>query len=79
MKIIKVRKGTQGKLKYYACRDNGRPLKGFERLSDVRNWFYAEIKLGLVCLVRELDQAPDFSKIKNDIEVLEAFLKHYQK
>lgn len=78
-KIIKVRKGSSGRAKYYACREDGTPLKGFERLADVRKWWTIEIDLGLVCLVRELDQIPDFSKIETNIEILEDFLKCYQK
>lgn len=64
--IIRVRRGING-IKYCACDKNGKPIKGFNKLSDVRKHWLKEIKWGYVELVRELDKTPDIEAI-NDIK-----------
>ena len=76
--IIRVRRGT-GKFKYYACENSGRPIGGFNKLSDIRKHWEKEIKWRYVELVRELDKTPDMGAVNDTIKCLEAILKSYRK
>lgn len=76
--IIRVRKGCNG-FKYSACDQNGNFLRNFRKLADIRKHWKNEIKWNQVELVRELDQAPDFTAINSTKEALESLLKSYGK
>lgn len=77
--IIRVRRGIPGKAKYCACDNRGTPIRGFNKLSDVREHWKKEIKWGYVKLVRELDKEPDFTEINETKKMLEEILKSYGK
>lgn len=77
--IIKVRRGIPGKSKYCVCDNKGNPLRGFNKLSDVRTHWQKEIKWGRVQLVRELDKQPDFTTVNETKEMLEQILSTYGK
>lgn len=62
--IIRVRRGI-GDARYCACDDKGNPIRGFKKLSDVRQHWLKEIKWGYVELIRELDKTPDMDAINN--------------
>lgn len=53
--IVRVRRGING-IKYCACDKNGNPIRGFNKLSDVRKHWEKEIQWGYVELVRELEK-----------------------
>ena len=74
--IIRIRRGDEN-VKYVACENNGTPIKGFERLSDIRKHWEQEIKLGHVELVRELDRKPDLKRINHTNKCLKAILEIY--
>ena len=74
--IIRVRRGING-FKYSACDKDGNFLGNFEKLSDVRKHWIQEIKWGHVVLVRELDKAPDMTKIDSTIKTIDRILKAY--
>lgn len=74
--IIRVRRGING-VKYCACDKNGNPIRGFNKLSDVRKHWLKEIKWGYVELIRELDKTPDMEAVNETRWMLEAFLKSY--
>ncbi len=73
---IRIRRGN-GNVKYVACENNGTPIKGFERLSDIRKHWEQEIKLGHVKLVRGLDRKPDLKRINHTRKCLKAILEIY--
>lgn len=77
--IIRVRRSLPGKGKYCACRNDGTPIRTFERLADVRKYWSKEIKWGYVHLVRELDQKPNMKKFDENVKMLESVLKSYRK
>jgi hypothetical protein len=72
--IIRIRRG-HGKARYCACDDKGNPIKGFNRLSDIRKFYLAPIKAGRFKLVRELDQEPDMTDVNETIKMLNAILE----
>ncbi len=74
--IIRIRRGD-GKVRYVACENDGIPIKGFHKLSDIRKYWKQEIKLGYVELVRELDRKPNLEHTKYTIKCLNAILKAY--
>ena len=74
--IIKVRRGING-FKYSACDAQGYFIGNFAKLADVRRHWKIEIKLGLVVLVRELDQLPDMSQAEGTKKNIESILKSY--
>lgn len=74
--VIKVRRGIPGKAKYCACSEDGTPIRGFNRLADVRHHWEKEIEWGSVQLVRELDKTPNTRKINAMISALDAILKN---
>ena len=76
--IIRIRRGD-GKVRYVACENDGTPIKGFQRLSDIRKHWEQQIKLGYVELVRELDRKPDLERTRHTIQCLRAILKGYAK
>lgn len=71
--IICVRRGING-TKYCACDKNGNPIRGFDKLSDVRKHWQKEINWGYVELVRELNKFPDTKAINSTIKCLEKIL-----
>lgn len=73
---IRIRQGD-GKARYIACENDGTPIKGFERLSDIRKHWEQEIKLGYVELVRELDRKPNLKRINHTSKCLKAILEIY--
>lgn len=74
--IILVRRGIPGgNAKYCACREDGTPIMGFSRLSDVRKRWKKEIKWGHVRLIRELDKTPNMEPINNLAESIERLLQ----
>lgn len=74
--IIKVRRGINGH-KYSACGENGEFIGNFNKLSEVRRHWEKQIKWGQVVLVRELDKAPDMSKIEAAQSAIESILLAY--
>lgn len=76
--IIRIRRGLNG-IRYCACDKNGNPIRGFNKLSDVRKYWQKEIKLGWVELVRELDKTPDMRAVNETIKCLETILNAYAK
>lgn len=77
--IIRVRRSRVKDVKYCACDNVGNPLRGFNKLSDVRKYWEKEIKWGQVELVRELDKAPDMEATNETIKCLKEILKSYGK
>ena len=75
--IIRVRRGI--KTRYCACDNNGNPIRGFNKLSDIRKYWQKEIKWGYVELIRELDKTPDMQTVNETKRMLEAILKSYAK
>ena len=75
---IRIRR-EDGKVRYIACEDDGTPIKGFERLSDIRKHWQRDIQLGYVELVRELDRKPNLECIKYTIKCLNTILKAYSR
>lgn len=75
--IIRVRKGI--KTRYCACDNAGNPIRGFNKLSDIRKHWKKEIKWGYVELVRELDKTPDMEAVNETKRMLETILKSYAK
>lgn len=73
--IIRIRRGIPGRAKYCACSDDGTPIRGFDRLSQVRKYWEKEIKWGYVQLVRELDKEPNMEKVNKTIKAIEILLK----
>lgn len=76
--IIRVRRGI-GNTKYCACDNAGNPIRGFNKLSDIRKHWQKEIKWGYVELVRELDKTPDMEALDSIIKSLDTILKSYAK
>lgn len=76
--IIRIRRG-HGEARYCACDTNGNPIRGFNKLSDIRKHWKREIQWGHVVLIRELDQVPDLGTINSTIAALETILKAYAK
>ncbi len=76
--IICVRRGING-TKYCACDKNGNPIRGFDKLSDVRKHWQKEIHWGYVELVRELNKFPDTKTINSTIKCLEKILTSHAK
>lgn len=76
--IIRVRRGTNG-AKYCACDKNGNPIRGFNKLSDIRKHWQKEIKWGYVELVWELGKTPDMDAINSIIKCLDTILRAYAK
>lgn len=76
--IIRIRKGING-AKYCACDKNGNPIRGFNKLSDIRKHWQKEIKWGYVELARELDKTPDMDVVSETKRMLETILKSYAK
>lgn len=76
--IIRIRRGLNG-IKYCACDKNGNPIRGFDKLSDVRKHWQKEIKWGYVELVRELDKTPDMEAVSETKRMLETILRLYAK
>lgn len=76
--IIRVRRGING-VKYCACDKNGSPIRGFNKLSDVRKHWLKEIQWGYVELIRELDKTPDMKAVNETKRMIEAILKSYAK
>lgn len=75
--IIGVRRGI--KTRYCACDNSGNPIRGFNKLSDIRRHWQKEIKLGYVELIRELDKTPDMQAVNETKRMLETILKSYAK
>lgn len=78
-KVILVRLGIPNKCKYCACDHNSNPIRGFDRLGDVRKHWKKEIKLGRVQIVREMDKTPDFTTINETAEMFKQILRNYAK
>lgn len=76
--IIRVRRGI-GNARYCACDNAGNPIRGFNKLSDIRKHWQKEIKWGYVELVRELDKTPDMETVNETKQMLETILKSYAK
>ena len=76
--IIRIRRGI-GEAKYVACEDNGTPIQGFLKLSDIRKHWQRAIKFGDVEFIRELDKTPDLEGIRKTIKELKAIIKSYAK
>jgi hypothetical protein len=72
--VIKVRRGANG-FRYSACDEHGYFIGNFKKLGDVRKHWLREIQRGQVELVRELDQAPDMSKLDAAIKAVDAYLR----
>lgn len=75
--IIRVRRGT--KTRYCACDNAGNPIRGFNKLSDIRKYWQKEIKWGYVELVRELDKTPDTQAANETKRMPETILRAYAK
>lgn len=57
MKTIIIQKAPkEAAARYVALTETGQLISGFEKLSDIRKEYRAEIELGLVQLQRELDK-----------------------
>lgn len=76
--IIRIRRGING-IRYCACDKNGNPIRGFNKLSDIRKHWQKEIKWGYVELIRELDKTPDMEAVNKTIKCLETILREYAK
>lgn len=76
--IIRVRRGI-GDARYCACDDKGNPIRGFNKLSDVRQHWIKEIKWGYVELIRELDKTPDMTTVNDISKMLKTILTAYAK
>lgn len=74
--IIRVMRG-HGEAKYCACESNGSPIKGFNKLSDIKKHWEKEIRWGHVKLVLELDKKPNLEYLNGTIKALEAILRAY--
>ena len=72
--IIRVRRGA-GQARYCACDNAGNPIKGFDKLLDIRRYWKKEIKQGYIELVRELDKKPEMGAINDIIKSIETILK----
>lgn len=73
--IILVRRGIPGgTVKYCVCHEDGSPIMGFMKLSDVRKHWKNEIRWGYVRLVRELDKTPNLEPINKLIETINQLL-----
>lgn len=77
--IIRVRRGINGGTKYCACDNNGNPIRGFNKLSDIRKRWQKEIKWGRVKLIRELDKTPNLEYLNGTIKALDSLLRAYAK
>lgn len=77
--IIRVRRGISGGTKYCACDKSGNPIRGFNKLADVRKHWLKEIKWGYVELVRELDKTPDMEVVNETKRMIETILRSYAK
>lgn len=71
--IIRVRRG-HGKARYCACDNDGNPIRGFNKLSDIRKRWEKEIKWGHVKLVRELDKKPNLETRNETIKIIQTAL-----
>lgn len=78
MTVIRIRRGTNG-FRYSACDDNGYFVGNFRRLSDIRNHWQLEIKLGRVELIRELKKDPDMSRREATISSIKTILNAYRR
>ncbi len=78
-KIIRVRRGIEGRTRYCACEDNGTPILGFNKLSDIRKHWKQEINYGYIVLIRELDKQPNMQILEDTIKCLEEIIKMYAK
>lgn len=76
--IIRVRRG-HGEARYCACENNGSPIRGFNKLSDIRKNWEKEIRWGHIKLIRELDKKPNLEYLNGTIKALEAILTAYAK
>lgn len=76
--IIRVRRG-HGEARYCSCENNGSPIRGFNKLSDIRKHWLKEIRWGHVKLIRELDKKPNLEYLNGTIKALEAILRAYAK
>ena len=74
--IIHVRRGI-GDARYCACDDAGNPIRGFNKLGDIRKQWEKEIRWGYVKLVRELDKTPNMTAINETRKYLRVILKSY--
>lgn len=75
---IRIRRGING-AKYCACDKNGSPIRGFNKLSDIRKHWLKEIKWGYVELIRELDKMPDMEAVNETRRMLKTILMSYTK
>ena len=78
MTVIRIRRGTNG-FRYSACDDNGYFVGNFRKLSDIRNHWQLEIKLGRVELIRELKKDPDMSRREATISSIKTVLNAYRR
>lgn len=78
MTVIRIRRGTNG-FRYSACDDNGYFVGNFRKLSDIRNHWQLEIKLGRVELIRELKKDPDMSRREATISSIKTILNAYRR
>lgn len=76
--IIKVRRGI-GNVRYCACDISGNPIRGFDKLSEIRKHWKGEIQWGYVELVRELDKTPNTEMVNETKRMIETILKSYAK
>lgn len=74
--IIRIRRGING-IKYCACDEHGNPIRGFNKLSDIRKHWQKEIKWGHIELVRELDKTPDLETVNSIIKCIDTILKAF--
>lgn len=77
--IIRVRRGLSSDAKYCACDKSGNPIRGFNKLSDIRKHWQKEIQWGCVELIRELDKTPDMEAVNETHRMLETILRAYAK
>lgn len=77
--IIRVRRGIPEKSKYCACDNQGNPIRGFNKLSDIRQHWQKQIRWGQVQLVRELDKTPDFTTVEETKDMMDKILRTYGK
>ena len=72
--LIRIRREDRN-VKYVACENDGTPIKGFDKLSDICKHWKQAIKLGYVELVQELDHKPNLERTRDTLKCLKAILK----
>jgi len=72
MNTLRIRKAPEGSdCKYIACDQDGLPIQGYNKISDITARYKNELKNGSIEIIRELDLEPDFQKVGLNKKVIE--------